>query len=304
MSFVEHIAKVAVSDCRIINFSFHGIINLPAADQQDVSRGGAFDVHECEITTTRPFWITFGITGSAIAGPLSVSNNRILIDTSGFGKDFQAIGIEANGDTGGGSVKNNHVTIANAANTLPPASGFGFLVGSDLLKFSGNVLSGIANVGFLVGSDRASIVGNDLTGLTATPLAVWCYGNANVIEENAFGPESDPKTPAIYCDGNGNAFNHNDFSRTGLKGFKVSSRGISRAGCIFLKYGTSGNVVNASLSDLPQSSRSSYDPCTQIADGSFGLSPGNTLNLDFACNSEQYSQLIQMLNQYADTLAP
>ena len=109
--------------------------------------------------------------------------------------------------------------------------------------------------------------------------------------------------PAIYCEGNGNAFNHNDFSGTGLKGFEVSSTGISRAGCIFLEYGTSGNVVNASLSELPQGSSASYDPCTQIADGSFGVSPGNTINLDFPCNSNQYSQLIHMLNQYADYLA-
>ena len=74
----------------------------------------------------------------------------------------------------------------------------------------------------------------------------------------------------------------------------------SRAGCIFLKYGTSGNVVNASLSDLPQGSSVSYDPCTQIADGSFGVAPGNTIDLDFPCDSNQYSQLIHMLNQYAD----
>lgn len=305
--FADHVAKVSVSDCRTINFSFHGIVNLPAASEQDVSRGGACDVQGCEVTTRRTFYgglgyaITFGIVGSTVAGPLSISNNRVLIDTSGFGKDFQAIGIEANGDTGGGSIENNHVTITNATNELPPASGFSFLVGSDFLKFSGNVLSGIANVGFFVGSDSASIVGNDLTGLTTTAWAVWCWGaNSSVIEKNAFGPQYDPKMPAIYCEGNGNAFNHNDFSWTGLKGFEVSSTGISRAGCIFLEYGTSGNVVNASLSELPQGSSASYDPCTQIADGSFGVPPGNTINLDFPCDSNHYSQLIHMLNQYAD----
>ncbi len=58
--------------------------------------------------------------------------------------------------------------------------------------------------------------------------------------------------------------------------------------------------MNASLSELPQGSSASYDPCTQIADGSFGLSPGNTINLYFPCDSNQYSQLIHMLNQRAD----
>ncbi len=58
----------------------------------------------------------------------------------------------------------------------------------------------------------------------------------------------------------------NNFSGTGLKGFDVSSTRISRAGCIFLEYGTSGNVVNASLSELPQDSSASYDPCTQIVE--------------------------------------
>ncbi len=231
---------------------------------------------------------------------MSISNNRVFMDTSGFGKHFTAIGIEANGDTAGGSVANNHVTITNAANKLPPGlSAAGFLVGSDFLKLSGNVLSGIASAGFWL-FDNVIVTGNDLTGLTITEFGVACLGNGNVIERNSFGPQDDPKMPAIYCEANGNAFNHNDFSGTGLKGFEVSSKGISRAGCIFLVYGTSGNVVNASLSELPQDSSPSYDPCTQIADGSFGVSPGNTINLDFPCDSNHYNQLIHMLNQYAD----
>ncbi len=303
--FREHIAKVTVSDSRIINFSMHGIFDVPAAET--VSRSGAYDVHGCEMTTTRMFYMLgtgsgfqVGITGGGIAGPVSISNNRISIDTSGFGKSFTAIGIEANGDTGGGSVANNRVTIANASNKLPPGlSGIGFLVGSEFLKLSGNVLSGISSAGFWL-FDNIIVTGNDLTGLTITEFAVACLGNGNVVERNAFGPQDDPKMPAIYCEANGNAFNHNDFSGTGLKGFEVSSKGISRAGCLFLVYGTSGNVVNASLSELPQDSSPSYDPCTQIADGSFGLSPGNTINLDFPCDSNQYSQLIHMLNRYAD----
>ncbi len=240
------------------------------------------------------------LTGGGIAGPLSISNNRIFINTSGFGKNFNAIGIEANADTGAGSVANNRVTFTDSTgNVFPDRVRVGFLFTSPNVQFSGNVLSGIAEIGFSAGSDRASIVGNDLTALTVR-RAVWCWGNANVVEANAFGPQYDPKMPAIYCEGNGNVFDHNDFSGTGLKGFDVSSKGISRAGCIFLKYGTFGNVVNASLSELPQDSSASYDPCTQIADGSLGVSPGNTINLDFPCNSNQYSQLIHMLNQYAD----
>ena len=86
--------------------------------------------------------------------------NRVFIDTSKCGKDFRAIGIEANRDTGGGSVSNNRVAFTNSTgNGFPGQLRIGFLFRSPNLQFPGNVLSGIAEIGFDVFSDSDSIVG-------------------------------------------------------------------------------------------------------------------------------------------------
>jgi len=299
--FATFEANVTVSESQVYNFS----AGLDIADG-----GGAINVTGCCLMTSR---IALGMEilrlskGIAVntLGPVDISHNRIFIDGSGY-KDVpvQVFAVSLVEDTGGVSVGNNHITASTNKAGQSDYYGFHFMIWSDNVTCSDNVLCGTNSLSFFTPGNNNWFIGNDLTGLTTTCLGVDCGGNSNVFEGNTFGPHT-AKDPVIWCSGNNNIFSHNDFRMTGARGFSLSSNHVNRGGCILLDRGTSDNEVNALVSDFGQELGPQYDPCTQVVDLAYG---NNTVNLEVSpgvpasCDSNQYLNLIHMLSQNQEYL--
>ncbi|MBW2963841.1 hypothetical protein KY363_00120 [Candidatus Woesearchaeota archaeon] len=216
------------------------------------------------------------------------------------------------GGLNGGRIENNTVTL-NTANADVGISYFMNLLSSSNVSITGNTFEGtvIQGIGMLPSFDTGNgcanntVTGNDFSRMTTFgEQLIFDQVTGLYVSKNVFGYVAEDKWPAVYCNANDTVFNRNDFTRTGLKGFNVSSSGVARAGCMFIEYGTSGVVVNAVLvEDFPKLEYPWYDPCTQIADCSYVLGT-NTINLIFpptipACDSTKYEHMIHMLEQYA-----
>lgn len=291
-------ANVTVSACQSYNSSV-GV--------ECVYSSGAAAVANCELATNKIalgngiLRLSKGIAMSAISGPVDISDNTIFIDGSGYNDvPVEIYAVRLVGNTGKVFVGNNQLTARTNKEGLSGNHGVHIQVAATAnVTCTGNVLAGATPVGFYVSGNNSILAGNDLTGLTTTVLGVNCLGDSNIVEKNIFGPHTST-LPVMWCTGNDNSFSHNDFLMTGVKGFNVSSSHVTRAGCLLLDNGTSGNVVDALLEEFPLETGPQWDPCTEIVDLSYG---NNTVNLELVpgvpvvCNGNQYQQLLHMLNQ-------
>lgn len=341
--FASYDANITVHNCQFYNFSTNGIEAASSAGS------GLTIIDGCEFNTTKATKGSFGLARlcSAIHIGLTsenytLSNNLIFMDGRGY-KDIVPTlkGFHIAQNTGSDkTIETNSITtygdgafpvwiqdesnVQCLGNTIMGAGYIGIDVfyGSSSNEIRGNILTGFTSIESQMecwgdpaqpsfGFPSYNTFENNLLG-PSNGWAVSCSGTHNAFVNNTFGLQLNAKMAAAYCDGNSNTFSDNDFTHTDLKGFNVSSTGISRAGCVFLEYGTSGNTVNVAVSQLPPLGYPWYDPCTQVADVTYDATLGygaNPINWTFdtpefpgpcPCNKNQWDQLIHMLDQYSD----
>ena len=299
--FVVCEANVTVSECQVHNMDV-GI--------ECVSSTGFTTIQNCDLVTNRIALgngisrLSKGIAANVISGPVDILNNRVFIDGTGYDDvPVEILGVSVLYDTGPVTVENNCIIASTNKKGLAGYRGRHFFIEGNVTCSAQPTLRDHFTRVFRICSNN-TFEDNDLTGLTTTSFGVDCGGEANVFERNIFGPHTGTNE-VIACIGKDNTFSYNDFGMTGARGFSCSSSHVNFNGCILLDRGTSGNVVNALVSDFGQDLGPQYDPCTQVVDLTDG---DNTVNLELSpgvpasCDSNQYRNLIHMLNQNREYL--